>query len=202
MSREIVVLGSGGHAKVVISAIRSRGDIPIAVYDDSEARHGEKVLGVPIVGFLVEADQAARPGVIAIGNNRVREKLSQQLQLEWATIIHASAWVDSSVQLGKGTVIFAGAVVQPDAKIANHVIINTSSSVDHDSVIEDFAQIAPGVHMGGNVTLRQGAFIGVGASIIHGKTVGAWATVGAGAAVIRDIDPGATVVGVPTRTVS
>jgi len=202
MSREIVVLGSGGHAKVVISAIRSRGDIPIAVYDDSEARHGEKILGVPIVGFLVEADQAARPGVIAIGNNRVREKISQQLLLEWVTIVHATAWVDPSVQLGKGTVVFAGAIVQPDSKIGSHVILNTASSVDHDSVIEDFVQIAPGVHMGGNVNLRQGAFVGVGASIIQGRTVGSWATVGAGAAVIRDIEPGVTAVGVPTHTLA
>ena len=200
MGREVVVLGSGGHAKVIIGALRSVGDVPVAIYDDSSEKLGQEVMGVPIVGPIKDAPNSGKAGVIAIGNNRIRERISIDLDMEWATVVHKAAWVDPTVEIGEGTVVFAGAVIQAAAKIGRHVVINTCASVDHDSVLTDFVQLAPGVHTGGNVVIHIGAFVGVGASIIHGKTIGSWSIVGAGAAVIRDVPAETMVVGVPAKS--
>ena len=43
------------------------------------------------------------------------------------------------------------------------------------------------------------AFVGAGAVLLPRITVGAGATVAAGAVVTRDVEPGATVLGVPAR---
>lgn len=193
--REVVILGSGGHAKVVISTLRAMGQIPVAAYDDDSTRWGNSVLGVAIRGPVQEAKGAA---IIAIGMNRIRQQLSK-LNLEWVNAVHPSAIIDPTVTIGPGTVIFAGCVIQPDAALGSHVIINTGATIDHDDLIADFSQVGPGAHLGGNVRTGEGAFIGLGASIIQGQTVGAWSTVGAGAVVIGDVEPGHTYVGVPAK---
>lgn len=199
MSRKIALIGSGGHAKVIIGLIRALGDEPVEIYDDNPDSHGKLVMGVPIVGATLDCASTSHEVVIAIGSNRVRKLISEKLDVRWATLVHPFSWVDPSVKLGEGTVVFAGSVIQPMTEVGRHVILNTSASIDHDSVVADFVQVAPGAHTGGNVTLDEGCFLGVGASIIHGQTVGAWSVVGAGATVVRDVPPGVTVVGVPAH---
>ncbi|MFN8220155.1 MAG: acetyltransferase [Fimbriimonadales bacterium] len=197
--REVVVLGAGGHAKVVISALRAAGQVPVGVFDDRRELWGHSVLGVSVLGPVVEAASKEHPAIIAIGDNAVRERLADALALEWIAVVHPHAWVDPTAHLGEGTVVFAGAVVQPDVKIGRHAIVNTSASVDHDGQIGEFAQIAPGAHLGGNVVLRQGAFVGLGASVIQGMEIGEWSIVGAGATVVGDVPPRTTVLGTPAR---
>lgn len=48
--------------------------------------------------------------------------------------------------------------------------------------------------------LEHGATIGSGATILGGVRIGTGATVGAGAVVTKDVEPGATVVGNPARS--
>ena len=197
--REVLVFGAGGHALVVIGAIRAAGDVPVGVYDDNRDRWNRDVLGVPVRGPVEEGVLRQLPVVIAIGDNRTRQKMSTELNVEWHTVIHPRAWLDPSVLIGAGSVVFAGAIVQPHAVIGSHAILNTSASVDHECRIGDFAQIAPGAHLGGNVQVDEGAFVGIGSAIIQGVKIGSWSTVGAGAAVIHDVAPNTTAVGVPTR---
>lgn len=193
--REVVILGSGGHAKVVISTLRAMGQVPVAAYDDDSTRWGTSVLGVTIQGPIQEAKGAA---IIAIGSNRIRQQLSK-LDLDWVSAVHPSAVIDATVTIGPGTVLFAGCVVQPDAMLGSHVIVNTAATIDHDNLIADFVQIGPGAHLGGSVKVGEGAFVGLGASIIQGQTVGAWSTVGAGAVVVDDVEPAQTYIGVPAK---
>lgn len=197
----VYVFGAGGHAKVVLGTLRAAGRSAEGLFDDDLRKRGSRVLGVPVLGPMAEA-QGRAPGeaVLAIGNNRVRKKLAAELVgWTWITVIHPQAYVDPSAELGPGTVVFAGAVVQPDAQIGAHVIVNTGATVDHDCQVGDFAHLAPGVNLGGAVSVREGALVGVGSSVIPGIRIGAWSVVGAGAAVIRDVAAGATVVGVPAR---
>src|SRR6202012_3014294 len=46
----LIVLCAGGHARVVIEALRSRGIRPAAVTDSDAARVGQSVGGLPITG--------------------------------------------------------------------------------------------------------------------------------------------------------
>lgn len=194
------VIGSGGHAKVVIATLQAASLEIAAIYDDDERRWGTSLMGISVKGPIQLLEKiAGQSAVIAIGNNEVRRRLSQNLKLRWISAIHPMAYVHSSVQIGAGTVIFAGAVVQPDAVVGDHVIVNSSATVDHDSVLEDFVHIAPGAHLAGNVRVRQGAFLGIGSAAIPGVEIGAWSTVGAGAVVVRDVPQKSTVIGVPAK---
>jgi sugar O-acyltransferase (sialic acid O-acetyltransferase NeuD family) len=191
----ICVLGSGGHAKVLISTLRALGYHNVVAFDDDPARHGCAVLGVTVRGPISDAKG---PAILAIGSNLVREKLSALL-LDWMTLVHPSAVVDESVRLGVGTVVLAGAVIQPETVVGRHAVINTRASVDHDCRIGDFAFIAPGATLAGTVSVGTRSFVGTGASVIPNVTIGADVVVGAGAAVVRDLLEPGTYVGCPAK---
>lgn len=194
----VIVVGAGGHAKVVIASLAAAGRPVRGVYDDDQEKVGTRVLGVEVVGTPEAAGRdPSLDAVIAIGDNRVRKELVSRLALRWATVIHPAAVVHPSARVGPGAVIFAGAVVQPDAVIGAHAIINTGAIVEHDCVIGDFVHVAPGVVLAGNVWVGEGALLGIGAAVIPGARVGEWSVVGAGGVVISDVPRWATVVGVP-----
>jgi sugar O-acyltransferase (sialic acid O-acetyltransferase NeuD family) len=197
---EVVIVGSGGHAKVVIATAQAAGRPVRAIVDDDPATHGRRVLGVEVVGAsgLVLGDPGALV-VLAIGSNRARQRLAAAARCRFATIVHPAAIVHASVLVAPGSVVFAGAVIQPETVIGAHAIVNTSASIDHDCAIGDFVHVAPGVRLAGNVTLGEGAFLGIASCAIPGVTIGAWTTVGAGAAVVHDLPGGVTAVGVPAR---
>lgn len=197
----IHILGAGGHAKVVISALLSRGAPIAAAYDDDAEKHGGSVLGIPIRG---NGDEFARLGavqaVIAVGSNRVRETIASRFcDVEWVPVVHRNSYVDGAAEVAAGSVVFAGAVVQPGAVLGAHCIINTGATVDHDCKIGSFAHLAPGVHLAGGVSVGERAFLGIGSCVIPGIRIGNDAVVGAGAVVIRDVPDGVTVAGVPAR---
>ena len=197
-ARQVIVLGAGGHAKVVVSTLRAAGYEVLALYDRDPTKAGRELMGVRIR----PQEEVPRCGlaVIGIGGNGTRRRLAEELPLlEWLTLVHPAAWVDPGVKLGPGTVVFAGAVVQPDTVIGSHVIVNTGATIDHDCVVGDFAHLAPGVHLAGDVHVGAGSFLGVGAVTIPGTRIGSWTTVGAGGVVVRNLPDGVKAVGVPAK---
>lgn len=190
----VVVIGAGGHAKVVISTLAARGLSIAAVFDDDDTKWGMDAQGTRVSRMERERGGSA---IIGIGDNAKRRDVATALKFEWQTVVHPSAYVHPSAKLGRGTVIFAGAVVQPDAVIGDHVIVNTGATVDHDCVIGDYAHLAPGVHLAGSVQVGEGAFLGIGSAVIPGVRIGPWSTLGAGAVAIRDVRDGVVAVGVP-----
>lgn len=197
---DLIVVGAGGHAKVVISTARTAGFRVVAVLDDDRERWGTQILGVEVSGPSEPAlqDPDARV-VLAIGDNAARRRLAAGARCRFATLLDAQAIVDPSVRFGDGSVVFAGAVIQPDTVIGAHAIVNTAASIDHDCVLGDAVHIAPGTRLAGNVTLGDEVFLGIGAVVIPGVTIGAGTTVGAGAAVVSDLPAGVVAVGVPAR---
>ena len=196
----VLVVGAGGHAKVVIATLRAAGHAIAGVLDDAPEPVGRTVLGIPVIGPIARLGDHDGPAVLAIGSNRVRRRLAAAYpEANWLAVVHPSAVVDESVRVGEGAVVFAGAVVQPDTVVGRHAIVNTGATVDHDGRLGAFVHVGPGAHLSGNVMIGEGGFLGVGACAAPGTTIGAWATVGAGAAVVRDLPPNVTSVGVPAR---
>ena len=196
----INVIGGGGHAKVVIQAINAIGRTVAAVFDDNRLAWGKTILATPILGPIARITEQPRlPTVIAIGDNCLRKTIADSFGLDWFTIIHPHAYVDSSVTLGAGTVVLPGAIVQIGTTLGNHTIINTGASVDHDCVIGDYSHIAPGVHLAGGVVVGSGVLMGIGSVAIPGTRIGDGATIGAGAAVVENIPADAVAIGVPAQ---
>jgi len=196
--RPVPVIGAGGHAKVVIQAIRAMGHAVARVFDDDPNLEGRSIGDAP-VGCPVARIEAypSLPTVIAIGNNQRRRFFAERFDLEWMTVVHPKAYVDSSTCLGHGVVVLPGAVLQLDSRVGDHVIVNTGATVDHDCAISAYVHLAPGVRLGGGVTIGEGTRLGIGAMAIPNMHIGAWTTIGAGAVVVNDIPDGVTAFGVP-----
>ena len=195
----MILIGAGGHAKVVLETALSMPVDVIGFLDDSpQARLGS----LPHLGGILNfVPSRGIKAVLAIGLNRTRQVLSKSFaeDLEWQSVVSRHAVCSQSISIGVGTVVFAGAIVQPDASLGDHVILNTGCRVDHDVVIADFCHVAPGAILTGGVVLEEGVFVGAGAVVLPGVRVGAWSTVGAGAVVTKDVPSGAVFVGVPAR---
>lgn len=199
----LIIIGAGGHAKVIIATAQALGITIRGLYDDDPAANGQQVLGIPVLGAC--HDIGAPDGstaILAIGSNTIRRRLARQLDgLTWATLIHPAATVHESVRLGPGCVVFAGAVIQPDAELGAHVIVNTGASVDHDCRIGDFVHIAPGARLAGNVRVGEGSLMGIGSCAAPNTLIGVSSIVGAGGAVTDNIPDAVVAAGVPARII-
>ena len=199
-----VVVGAGGHAKVVIAAMRAMGLRVDAVLDDNPRRWGEVFQGAPVVGPIGEL--AGWPGVravITLGNNARRRAVAEAHPgVDWITVVHPAALVHESAAIGPGAMVMWRAVVEPDARVGAHAIINTGAAVCHDARVGDYAHVSVTSTLAGEAVVGDGVFLGMNACVIGTARVGDWAVVGAGASVVRDVPAGATAVGVPARVIS
>ncbi len=209
MPDEIVIVGSGAHARVVYDILTACGRKDrVAAFVDVEEKAGEDqtVAGKPVIrGLAAFQDYLSSHKAAAIlghGNNSRRKALMAWLEerkVETTTAVHPSAVISPDVQIGTCTTVSAGAIILTGVRIGRGVIVNTSATVDHDCVVGDFVQLAPGSHLAGRVTVGDDAFIGIGAVVIQNITVGKGCVVGAGAAVVRNTPESTLVIGVPAR---
>lgn len=201
----LLIVGSGGHGRVVQDAARASGWEVRGFIDDTKIP-GAQISGSPVVGGTTLLDDltvlTVSAVIVAIGDQAVRRALSLNvlgLGGSLAVVRHPTAIVSPSAVIDAGTFVAAGAIVAADACVGRFCILNHACSVDHDSVLRDGVQVCPGANLAGRVTCDEGAFIGTGAAVIPGVTIGPSATVGAGAVVIADVPGGVTVVGSPAR---
>lgn len=206
---QIVIIGAGGHGKVVLDILRAAGQHdPVGFVDSSPNRAGGTIGGLPIFGpanaLLKLRQQGIRGAIVAIGDCRARLQYAALLRaqgFELVNAIHPTASVSPTATLGRNVVVAAQAAVCTDARIEDSVILNTACVVDHECEIGPGAHVCPGAHLAGRVRVGAGAWIGIGANVIQCLSIGEHATVGAGAVVIRDVPEHSTVVGVPARVI-
>lgn len=194
----IFICGAGGHAKVILEILEVLGQKCEGIFDDNPQM--KELLGYPVLGRWDPAlvGDAAKM-VLAIGNNAVRKRLSQEMVCDWVNAVHPSANISTRCTIGSGTVVMAGVSINSSSSVGSHAIINTNASVDHDCKLGDFVHISPNVALAGNVTVGEGTHIGIGSSVKQGVKIGKWSVIGAGTVVIRDVPDNVVVVGNPGR---
>lgn len=196
----LIIVGAGGHGKVIADNAVKNGYTDICFIDDS--LKGE-CLGFPVIGTVSETESfndGKTDFVIGIGNNETRKNIAEKFDVNWATLIHPSAKISLNVTIGKGTVVMAGAVVNVCAEVGKHCIINSNAVVEHDNVIGDYVHISPGVALGGTVSIGDCSHIGIGATVINNISVCRNCVIGAGSVVVRNIEAGGKYAGVPARS--
>lgn len=199
MCKEIIVIGSGGHAKVVIDCIRCAGDKIRGILDD-EMPVGTQILGYSVLGNVdAYVNYPDCRFIIAIGDNAVRKAIAEKLDVQWHTAIHPSAVVSEFATIGEGSMILPNAVINSCASVGAHCIINTASVVEHDNVIGNFAHISPKAALAGHVTVGELTQVGIGASVRQNATICGGCLIGAGAAVVKDISRPGVYAGVPAK---
>lgn len=201
MNKKLVIIGAGGHGKVIANIAKLNGYKDIVFLDDNSEK---KECGLyPIVGTTKDIEKYSNDQfIVGIGNNKVRRKLTSFLlekQYDVTTLIHPSAVIDETVQIGQGTVIMANAVINADTTIGQGCIINTASSVDHDCCIQDYVHICPGVHVAGTVHIGDNTWVGIGSSVINNIHIVNDCMIGAGCVVVKDLLESRTYIGIPAR---
>lgn len=210
MKPRLFIIGTGGHAAVVIDAVHKQGKYQIAGLVDDFKSEGEKVFGYNVVSKvddLADASNKRIPGdayfFIAVGDNYSRKQIRTKIPniLQFATIIHPSASISDNVNIWGGSLIMANSVVNSGVSIFQHCIINTGAIVEHDSIVNSFASLAPSVTLGGRCVIGMDSAIGIGATITNGIHVGNRSVIGAGSVVLKAIPDDVVAFGSPCKVI-
>lgn len=204
MRKKVVIIGAGGHAKVIADMIEKSGDEIVGFLDDNKKKGTTIIKEYKVLGdfnnrFPLAIANLDYEFIIAIGDNKKREEISHSPNLKFYTAIHPSAQIGLDVEIKEGTVIMANACINSSAKIGKHCIINTGAIIEHDNIIEDFVHISPNVALGGTVKIGKNTHVGIGSIIKNNITICENCKIGAGAVVVKDIKEEGTYVGVPAK---
>lgn len=211
MSLPLLILGGGGHARVLVDALLTAGRVIAGIVDRDPALTGASLLGVPVIGGdeLVEQFPPGEillvNGIGSVGVPASRRRIFENFTgrgYRFGTVVHPSAVVAADVELGEGAQLMAGSVIQSGSRIGGNVIVNTRAAVDHDCIIGDHSHLAPGVTLSGGVQVGSGVHIGTGATLIQGIVIGDNCLIAAGAVVVGSLTGGTKVRGVPAREFS
>jgi sugar O-acyltransferase (sialic acid O-acetyltransferase NeuD family) len=194
----LVLLGAGGHAKVVLDILLRQGIRPLACinpqplpahplfagiahYPDDTALHTLDPKAVMLIN-----------GVGALPGSNRRFALfdeAKSLGFRFFSVICSSAQISPFARLGEGVQIFSHAIVNVDSQIADNVIINTRALVEHDCQIGKHSVLSPAAVLCGQVQTGQQVYIGAGAVVIQSVRIGDRAMVAAGAMLAHDLLP-------------
>jgi UDP-perosamine 4-acetyltransferase len=207
-TKPLIILGAGGHAKVLIAALMSGPARILGIVERVGCDKTGDVLGIPIIGddnsVLQYSPQDVRliNGRGSVSSTDSRRELFEKfvaLGYRFATVLHAAAVISTDVCLSEGVQVMAGAVIQPGTVVGKNSILNTNASVDHDCLIANHVHIAPGATLSGGIRVGESTIIGAGAVVIQGIEIGSQCVVAAGAVVIHDVAAHTRVAGVPAR---
>lgn len=207
----IIIIGSTGHAKVIIDIVEREGRYKIVGLLDRYRKVGEQTLGYQILGQeedlpLLTVRYTLRGAIVAIGDNFIRSKVTARVKdispdVSFVSAIHPRASIAKHVSVGEGAVIMAGVVINPCCSIGRFCILNTNSSLDHDSVMEDFSSLAPRVATGGNCRIGGYSAVSIGAVLINGIQIGEHTVMGAGSTALKNIDSFKVAYGTPAKVI-
>ena len=97
---KLIIIGAGGHGKVIADNALKNGYTDICFVDDHAT--GE-VMGFPIVGTSADIprlDDGKTDFIIGIGNNAVRKTIAEKYAVHWVSLIHPSAQIAACVTIG------------------------------------------------------------------------------------------------------
>ncbi len=201
-SKKLLIIGCGGHSKVITDIAKSLGHESICYLDTKE--QNQVFLNNYVYNEINE--NYNENFIVAIGDNYSRESIYRDFKLKHpqanaATLIHPSSYLSSESAFGEGTVIMPNCVINSHCSLGSGVIINTSSTIEHDCKIKDFSSLATAVNIGGNVTIGFRSAICIGGIVKHGLKIGNDVVVGASSLVLKDIKDNSLCYGIPAKLI-
>ncbi len=199
-SKKLLILGCGGHSKVVTD-IANRLGFKDLFYLDS-FYEGNLFLNKPVCSEINENFDGYF--FVAIGNNYKREQCFMQFKqnnpnASSVTLADPSTYISDNSRINEGVIVMPLCVVNAGSTIDRGVIINTSSSIDHDCNLMSFSSIAPGVSMGGNVQVGRRSTLSIGTLVKQGVTIGDDTVIGGASFVVNNIPGNCVAYGTPAK---
>lgn len=205
--KNIILLGSGGHAKSVVDAIEKDGQYAIKGFLEIPEKQEFSYKDYKVIGMDKDMRKVHNDGIdyafIALGfmgRSNVRQRLYNQLienGFMIPSIIDPSANVARDVEIQSGSFVGKNAVVNANSCIGKMCIINTGAIVEHDCRVGDYTHIAAGAVMCGGTKVGNSTLIGANATIVQELTIGSNVIIGAGSVVLSNVDDERTAVGNP-----
>lgn len=194
MTKNLILVGGGGHCKSVIEAAESAGYNILGVLDTPE-NVGKQVLAYSVIGTDDDIPQYVDKAefVITVGfikNPAIRIKLYNKVKEaggKLATVIASTAHVSKYSTIGEGTVVMHQAFVNAGAHIGANCIINTFCNIEHDAQIGDQCHISTGTMVNGDCKVGDRCFIGSQSVLANGITIDEDIIVGAASFVRKSI---------------
>ncbi len=207
---KIVIIGGGGHAKVVISILKKLNTFEIIGFTELEKKNS--ILGIEYLGqdevlkeLFNKGITNAAVGLGQIKSAEIRKKIfnfASNIGFKFPLIISPNSIVNEEVKIGDGTIVMDGVVINSGSEIGKFSIINTNSSIDHDCKIGSFTHIAPGVTLSGEVNIGDNVLIGTGANVIQQISITDFSIISAGSSVQKNINEKGIYRGVPAQFVA
>lgn len=211
MKDKIIVIGSGGHARIIIDIIEEVGKYEIDGIVTNDIFPNNMFDGYEILGNDEILDDLYKKGYyeLAMGiggfrDNKLRSAIfnkCKKIGFEFVTLIHPAAVISRTAKLGEGCVLFAGVIINPNTIINDNVVLATSATVDHDTVIKSHVLVSAGVTVGANDVIEEGVLLALGSKVISGVRIGKNILVGAGAVVVKDLEEPGIYLGIPAQKV-
>lgn len=207
MVKPIIVVGAGGHCRVVLSILAYYKEFRVVGIADRNLDYkGEKICGSIIQyswhDFIKLYQRNIRHAVIAVGNNKERKDLYSRLKkigFKIPSIVHPTALIEKNATLKDGNIVCMGAKIGSMVSIGSNCIVYTGSILDHESIIQNNVFIAPACAIAGRVKVKKNAYVGIGTTIKEKIIIGSNAIIGAGSVVIRDVSDNTVVMGSPAK---
>lgn len=197
MNKNIVIIGTSGHAKVIIDIVEREGRYTIIGLIDTYKEVGSKTFDYAVLGSEHDLPEIVNThnvygGIIAIGDNAIRANMHQRIldifnDFKFVNAVHPNAIVAADVSFGKGTVVMPGVVINSATKIEDFCIVNTKALLGNSSKLRSYSSLGPGVSVGSNVEVKEYSAISLGAKIKDNLTVGKHTVIGAGSIVDHNI---------------
>ena len=204
---KVIVIGAGGHARVVASLLRYVPEIELAGFADrTRAALGERIGDAAVTTTWDELPAWRGAGVtavaLAIGDNAERARMFAAAKAHGYRVLglrHPTAFVERDAEVGEAAVLCAGAILGAGVRLGANTLVNTGAIVDHECAVGDHAHLGPGCRLAGRVAVGALTFVGLGATVRDGIRIGENVVVGAGSVVVSDIPDNAVAYGVPSR---
>ena len=176
MSKNLILIGGGGHCKSCIDVIEQENKYHIYGILDLPNKIGQKILDYKIIGTDNDIENFIQQGfsfLITIGqlqSPKLRIMLYEKIKSahgHLATIISPRAYVSKHAQIGEGTIIMHDALVNAGVTIGTNCIINTKALIEHECVIGNNCHIAIGTVLAGETKVGCGSFIGANSTLVQ-----------------------------------
>lgn len=194
MDNPIILLGAGGHSKVIIDTFIEQGVFIYGIIDDYKQ---------PSVFYrnvnIIHKNEIPINAVFfpCIGDNTIRSSIIKRYKGSYINCIDKKSHISDTVKLGVGNYIGPYSIISADCNIGNFNIINNGAIIGHDTQIGDYCHISLNSNICGGCFIKDFSFLGAGSTINPKIIIEEKSIIGSNSVIVKNTLENSMYVGVP-----